>query len=481
MKKAIIGLLVMMMIFVGMVAQAAGGDLIVTSDMSISNITIQGNVYVAYGSTLDITGTVNIMGNLYVWGTVNNRSVLTVSSTIYCLHYNNMMHASMDYKCGYFYNYSNLNAYALNVTDSWINTKIPGVSNTPTVPPLPTATPAPSQAPITNDSWSFENGVLTIKINGDMPDYNFTNIPWSSAQRTATKIVVEEGATRIGQCAFYDFGQVSEIVLPSTLRSIGIWAFYGCSNLNSIEIPTGVTKVESWAFSDCMKLKSVSMPDTISNMGLGVFDGANNVTVIVPESAQYVINYCTSSGIPIKKICDSHQEVTDYGYAPTCTTTGLSTGKHCSVCGEVLVPQTVIPVADHIEVRMPGVPATYYSEGLSDRVECENCGIIIGDHEVTPVVDVEIIYLPKDVRYIMEQAFLNDNIQCVVIPEGCLEIHSEAFANNKALMFADLPSTLTFIDQTAFKGCDNELIIIAKEGSLAQSYAESRGITCVVK
>ena len=42
-----------------------------------------------------------------------------------------------------------------------------------------------------------------------------------------------------------------------------------------------------------------------------------------------------------------HTEVVDAAVAATCTGTGLTEGKHCSVCNTVLVEQTVVEAKDH--------------------------------------------------------------------------------------------------------------------------------------
>lgn len=42
-----------------------------------------------------------------------------------------------------------------------------------------------------------------------------------------------------------------------------------------------------------------------------------------------------------------HKSVTDNAVEATCTSTGLTQGEHCSVCGEVIIPQTVIEKLKH--------------------------------------------------------------------------------------------------------------------------------------
>ncbi|MDE7087470.1 MAG: hypothetical protein K2O67_04675, partial [Clostridia bacterium] len=50
---------------------------------------------------------------------------------------------------------------------------------------------------------------------------------------------------------------------------------------------------------------------------------------------------------PIPKLDHVHVEEVDKAKEPTCTETGLTAGKHCSVCGNVTVAQTVVPALGH--------------------------------------------------------------------------------------------------------------------------------------
>lgn len=54
--------------------------------------------------------------------------------------------------------------------------------------------------------------------------------------------------------------------------------------------------------------------------------------------------YATTSSQP----CENHVEEIDWGEEATCTSNGLTDGSHCSVCGEILVKQEIIPASGHI-------------------------------------------------------------------------------------------------------------------------------------
>ncbi len=74
---------------------------------------------------------------------------------------------------------------------------------------------------------------------------------------------------------------------------------------------------------------------------------------------------------PIAKL--PHTPVVDPAVAPTCTSTGLTEGSHCSVCGQVIVAQTVVEKIPHNYVESVETPATCTTDGQK-KFTCSVCG-----------------------------------------------------------------------------------------------------------
>ena len=71
-------------------------------------------------------------------------------------------------------------------------------------------------------------------------------------------------------------------------------------------------------------------------------------------------------------ICD-HVIVIDATVPATCTSTGLSEGSHCSVCGEVIKAQTVLEKLPHSLVQNDGKKPTYTESGWEPYETCDKC------------------------------------------------------------------------------------------------------------
>lgn len=81
-----------------------------------------------------------------------------------------------------------------------------------------------------------------------------------------------------------------------------------------------------------------------------------------------------------------HTEVVDKAVEPTCTETGLTEGKHCSVCNAVLVEQKVVKANGHTEVVDKAVEPTCTETGLTEGKHCSVCNAVLVEQEVVPAL-----------------------------------------------------------------------------------------------
>lgn len=68
-----------------------------------------------------------------------------------------------------------------------------------------------------------------------------------------------------------------------------------------------------------------------------------------------------------------HIAVIDEAIAPTCSSSGLTEGKHCSICNEILVKQEQIPALGHDIISHDGKAATCTEAGYSAYETCSRC------------------------------------------------------------------------------------------------------------
>ncbi len=160
-------------------------------------------------------------------------------------------------------------------------------------------------------TWNLTKaGTLTISGKGAMPDFSAVGEqPWIENNSKIKKVVIGNGVTSIGSCAFWECGVLSveispsvttinnsafrsssiiSVNIPSSVKTIGDSAFRACQNLSSVTISEGLEKIEQNAFNACANLTSIALPASIGEVGAAAFFQCQNMTsaTFAPGSKQ---------------------------------------------------------------------------------------------------------------------------------------------------------------------------------------------------
>ena len=173
-------------------------------------------------------------------------------------------------------------------------------------------------------TWTLRSGTLSVSGTGEIPDYSdyydymFSPgaAPWSAllSRDYVNRIDIGKGITRIGDNAFelyddtgtltvtlpeglvsigdgaFEYGNMTSITFPSSLREIGANAFSGASWLSSVYLNDGLETLGDSAFygawngiGNNTSLTSVRIPSSLKNWGRNTFSGHSNLSSITLE------------------------------------------------------------------------------------------------------------------------------------------------------------------------------------------------------
>jgi hypothetical protein len=93
--------------------------------------------------------------------------------------------------------------------------------------------------------------------------------------------------TSIGEQAFANCPNLTNIAIPNSVTSIGFAAFASCSGLTSVTIPNSVTSIGRQVFQSCTNLTSVaSLATTAPSINYDTFQNVKtNGTLTVPQGS----------------------------------------------------------------------------------------------------------------------------------------------------------------------------------------------------
>ena len=222
-------------------------------------------------------------------------------------------------------------------------------------------------------TWTYNDAskTLTISGNGAMNDYeDYSSIPWSAHRHEITRVILEEGITRIGQRAFYEFSALTEIVIPNSVETIGILAFYCCSNLVSVEFGTGLKNIGDSAFYGCDALVSVVIPDSTLVIEPGAFQDCDALQNVHIGDGVQSIGIGAFSNSPVINLYVGKDVVSIGEYAfCNCKLTELTLGESVETIGNYAFAYCQLTkVTLYNKVKVIGDGAFIYQNGREDSI-----------------------------------------------------------------------------------------------------------------
>ena len=184
---------------------------------------------------------------------------------------------------------------------------------------------------------------------------------------------IPDSVTSMGNYAFYDCSNLTEITIPDGVTSIGDYAFYDCSSLTEITIPEGVTSIGRLAFYNCRSLTGVYISDLAAWCKISFGDSSANplynahklylkyelVTVLnIPNGITGIGDYAFIN-------CSS---LTEIDIPDGVTSIGGLTFSWCSSLTEITIPESVTSIGNSAFSACRNLTDVYYG-GTEDQWE----------------------------------------------------------------------------------------------------------------
>ena len=259
-----------------------------------------------------------------------------------------------------------------------------------------------------------------------------------------TELVIPDGVTEIKNYAFFLGTGFTTVTIPDCVTSIGNYAFAYCSKVASITIGESVTSIGAGAFQDCRSLVTIKIPDSVVDLGDGVFQRCDGLTsAIIGNSVKRLGTFLFYS-------CDNMKSVTIGNSVTDIVSNSFS---YCTGLLTLTIPRSVSNIdlqAFDDCYRLTSINVVSDNPYYDSR---NNCNAIIKTSTNTLVRGCKNTVIPNTVEVIGDLSFKELNVDSMPIPNSVKKIGWAAFWICRNLKKIHLPSSVTFIEHSAFNEC----------------------------
>ena len=358
-------------------------------------------------------------------------------------------------------------------------------------------------------SWVFSGNTLIITGEGAMSDQTADSIPYREHADRIEKVVIRQGVTHIGSCAFQDFTALSVVSIPDSVLTIGSGSFRNCtalsgltlpesltgiaasafqgSGLNAVIIPVNVTDIGQSAFSSCSGLSTIRFIGNGPSISADAFSGVTATAHYINGQSGWTAERLQNYGGTITWVADEpHGACGDSVSWFLDTTSGTVTISGTGSMWDYDLGASRSPFFNNPLVRQVVIEPGVTSIGGYSFYLCTQLTSVSIPESVTAIRDYAFYYagmssvlIPESVTSLNQFAFAYSSLAEVVIPASVTQIGTEAFYECGSLAEVTVRSSGTIFGTNTFGGCLSGLILRGFPGSTAQTYAEAHSDSVV--
>ena len=274
-----------------------------------------------------------------------------------------------------------------------------------------------------------------------------------------TKIEIPEGIEKIERSVFSEFSNVTEIKLPSTLKSIESFGFWRTS-VETLEIPDSVETIGKEAFGFSEKLKTVKLSKKLENISDSLFRVCTLLeSVEIPDSVSFIGHRAFENCYSLKtvKMGNGVINIDEYAF------------RNCNVLNSIEFSNSLKRIKDSAFSGCTSLESVI----LPNSVE------LIEDNAFWTCSKLKEIVFPKSLKQLQNSVFHScESLESIEIPEGIEHISNYSFSGCSNLKKVVIHgNTLKTIEYKAFQNCINletvvlpDSLMAIKEGAFQECY-----------